>query len=441
MSMKMSARTRVVAVAALGAAAALSLAACSPPGTSSNAPSSTPLATGTVKIGFISPTSGAIAAVGQQMTDGWKYYWEKNGFTAGGVTIQMVGYEDDAGDTAKSTAAAQKLVEQLGAQIIVGPLAANTASAVAAYAASKQIVNIEPVAASNDITAENANAYTIRAGSQGATQNSYPEGVYAAKQKGAKTALTLCTDYSYGWESCAGFAQGFAANGGTVKTQLWQPNGNTDFSSQISQVIGAGVDVIYFGSAGGAYGPNFLDTYLKAGGDIKKLILNSSASDQATLTAAVTAGNGDKIIGLASSGYFAEGAGAPQASLDFVAQYQKDKGVIAGQYIAGGYFAASLVAKVFKEKGLVLGSSFVKTIQGYTFPDSIYGSVKWDDHNNQISPVYIRNVAKHADGKLYNDVVFTYPDVDQWNGRDAAKVIASHPYEKNTQYGKNNEFK
>lgn len=437
MSMKMSARGRIAATAGLGVAAALSLAACAPPGGSAGTgASSTPLATGTVKVGFIAPLSGPLAAVGAQFQQGWDYYWDQNGFTAGGVTIDVVGVEDDAADTQKATAAAQKLVEQDGAEILVGSIASNTATAISKYAADNEIVNIEPISASNDFTAENANDYTIRAGSQAATQTSYPGGEYAAKELGYKKALTLCTDYSYGWESCAGFAQGFTDNGGTVETQLWQPNGNTDFSALISQVVGSDADVIYFGTAGGAYGPNFLDSYLKAGGDVSKLFFNSSAADVATLQAATKAGYGDQIVGLYSSGYYAEGADAPEAAQEFVTSYLKDNGVIPGQYAAGGYFAASLLAKVFSEKGLVTGPDLVKTIQGFTFPDSIYGSVSWDSKNNQTSPVYIRQVEKHDDGQLYNDVVFTYDAVDQWNGRDEAKVIASHPFDKSNQYVK-----
>ena len=50
-----------------------------------------------VTVGFISPTTGFVAALGTDMKRGWDLYWELNGNTAGGVAVETV-YEDDAGD-------------------------------------------------------------------------------------------------------------------------------------------------------------------------------------------------------------------------------------------------------------------------------------------------------------------------------------------------------
>lgn len=440
MSMKMSARGRHLAIAGIGAAVALALTACAPPGGSAPAPAPSSSeaggekATGTVKIGFIAPVSGPIAAVGQQMQDGWQYYWEENGYEVGGVTVDMVGYEDDAGDVQKAVTAATKLVEQLGAEIVVGPLAANTASAVSAYTTEQEVVNIAPVAASNDLTSVNWSPFTIRAGSMAATQNNYPAGEWAATDLGAKTALTICTDYSFGWESCAGFVQGFTQNGGEVIEQIWTPNGDPDYSAYVSTLVNSPADVIYFGSAGGLYGPNFLETYLGAGGDIDKLLLNCCASDQATLVVAEQRGLADQIVGLKSVSYWAEGEGAPPAAQEFVESWAASHdGQIAGAYIAGGYFAASMVAKVFEEYGLLTGEDLVSKIQSFTFEDSIFGPVRWDQFNNPVQDVFIREVGKNSDGKLVNNVIKTYEGVEQFIGMDPEEFNAMQPFTKDNQ--------
>ena len=93
---------------------------------------------GTVKVGFISPTTGFVAALGTDMQRGWELYWEQNGKTAGGVTVETV-FEDDTGDPDVALTKAQRLVEEEGVQFAAGPILANTAYAVADYVAGQGI--------------------------------------------------------------------------------------------------------------------------------------------------------------------------------------------------------------------------------------------------------------------------------------------------------------
>ncbi|HXR44159.1 MAG TPA: penicillin-binding protein activator, partial [Pseudolysinimonas sp.] len=385
-------------------------------------------------VGFISPTTGTFAVAGQQMEDGWKFYWDQAKNKAGGVTVETT-YEDDAGDVNQSLAKAKQLVEQDGVDIVVGPLIANTASAVAAYTYSQGVPNLEPVAASNNLTLSGSNDLTVRTSSMGGTQANYPGGEWAATKDGAKTAVTVCSDYSFGWESCAGFTQGFEAKGGKVVQQIWPPNGTTDFASYVSQALAAKADVIYVATAGGAPGPGFLNAYLGAGGDIHKLLFNCCAADQGTLVAMDKAGNGDKIVGLKSVSYWAEGA-KNTATQDFVKKYTTATGTIPGAYIAGGYMTADLLAQVLKNKGLETGSDLVSSITSFKFADSIFGKVSWEKGNNMVGPVYVREVKRHSDGKLYNDVVADYQSVSQFLGKKPQTVIdqdKSKPYSNSFQ--------
>ncbi len=433
MSMKMSRGRRMAAIAGLGVAAALSLAACAPPGAStpdgestSTSDAGTDNATGTLKVGFLSPTSGNFAIAGQEMLDGWNLYWEENGNDVGGVTVETIA-EDDAGNPETALTKAHKLVEQDDVDIIVGPMIASTASAVNQYTAPLGIPNLHPVAASNDITQQNWNEFTVRTGSMGGTQSTYPGGVWAAEQ-GYKKAVTLCHDYSFGWESCAGFVQGFTENGGEIVQQIWAPNTTTDWSGYASQVAAADADIIFVATAGGAPGPGFLTSYLDLGQPIDKLLLNCCAADQGTLRAM-----GDRIIGLKSVSYWAEGRDN-EVTKAFVDSYIAKTGKVPGAYIAGGYITASLLAQVLEDKGLLTGSDLVDAITSFTFEDSIFGKVSWDDYNNTIAPVYVREVEKLDDGLLYNVPIAEYDDVDQWLGKGApADVTAIVPYDQTHQ--------
>jgi branched-chain amino acid transport system substrate-binding protein len=84
---------------------------------------------------------------------------------------------------------------------------------------------------------------------------------------------------------------------------------------------------------------------------------------------------------------------------------------------------AQLVAKVLSEKGAITGADFVAAIVEDDFPDSIFGSVSWDQGNNMVGTTFVREVVRHADGKLYNDPIADYPDQSQYLGKDPQSVI------------------
>jgi branched-chain amino acid transport system substrate-binding protein len=428
-SKKMSLRSRrSAAIASLGVVAALALAACAPPGAAEpSGGSGEGEGSGTLKVGFISPTTGNFAVAGQEMVDGWNLYWDTQGGEPGGITIETI-VEDDAGNPEVSLTKARKLVEQDEVDVIVGPLIANTALAVAEYTASVGIPNLHPVAASDDLTQRNANDLTVRTGSMGGSQANFAGGEWAATEGGADTVVTLCADYAFGWESCAGFVQGFVANGGEVVEQIWFPNTTTDFSTYVSQIQAAGADMVYVATAGGAPGPNFLNAYLGLGLDMDQLLLNCCAADQGTLRTM-----GDQIVGLKSVSYWAEGRDS-EVVTEFVEAYKEfSDGKVPGAYVAGGYITASLVASVLEENGLVTGEDLVSAITEYTFEDSIFGEVSWDDYNNTVGPVYIREVQELDDGMLYNVPIAEFEDVDQWLGRTPEEALALPTYSQSFQ--------
>ncbi|RZI95708.1 MAG: hypothetical protein EOO67_01995 [Microbacterium sp.] len=418
------------AAAGIAAVTALALTACAPPGAAEPAPTSSGGAGqegGTLKVGYISPTTGNFAVAGQEMVDGWNLYWDVNGTDVNGITIETI-VEDDAGNPEVSLTKAKKLVEQDEVDFIVGPLIANTALAVAEYTASVGIPNLHPVAASDDLTQRNANDLTVRTASMGGSQANYPGGEWAATEGGYKTAVTLCADYAFGWESCAGFVQGFTQNGGEVKEQIWFPNTTTDFSTYVSQIQAAGADLVYVATAGGAPGPNFLNAYLGLGQDPDKLLMNCCALDQGTLRTM-----GDQVVGVKSVSYWAEGRDS-DATAKFIEAYKEfADGKVPGAYVAGGYLTASLVASVLAEKGLVTGEDLVSAITEYTFTDSIFGKVSWDEYNNMVGPVYVREVVAGEDGNFYNTPIATIEDVDQWLGRTPEEALAQPTYSQSFQ--------
>lgn len=423
-STKMSSRGKWSAVTALAAATALVLTACAPPGAPQEEEGGGD--TGTLKVGYISPITGNFAIAGQEMVDGWDLYWELNGTEVNGVTIETI-VEDDAGNPEMSLTKAKKLVELDNVDVVVGPLLANTALAVAAYTSSVGVPNLHPVAAADDLTQRSANDFTVRTGSMSGSQMHYPGGVWAGEE-GHKTAVTLCPDYAFGWESCAGFAQGFEQNGGEVTAQYWFPNGTSDFSTYVSQIQAAGADIAFVGTAGGASGPDFLRSFFGLGlGDSQELLMNCCALDQATLRAL-----GDEVLGFHSASNWAEGRDSDVVREFNDAYGEKFDGKLPSLNVAGGYMTASLVASVIEKNGYVTGAELVAAISDITIEDSILGKVTFDDYHNLVAPVYIREVQK-VDGKLYNVPIETFDAVDQWLGRTPEEALAQPNYSQDFQ--------
>ena len=72
------------------------------------------------------------------------------------------------------------------------------------------------------------------------------------------------------------------------------------------------------------------------------------------------------------------------------------------------------------------------TIGDISFEDSVLGPLKWDEFNNTVGSVYIREV-QEVDGKLYNVPIKEFPAVDQWLGLDPEESMARESYSQSFQ--------
>src|SRR5262250_3598002 len=76
-------------------------------------------AQGPIKIGFISPLSGAIAAAGKDMYSGCELYWQETGWQMSGRKVEVV-LEDNEGLPATALTKARKLVESDKVHLLAG---------------------------------------------------------------------------------------------------------------------------------------------------------------------------------------------------------------------------------------------------------------------------------------------------------------------------------
>jgi branched-chain amino acid transport system substrate-binding protein len=358
----------------------------------------------TVTVGFVSPVTGFAAALGTDMKRGWDLYWQMNGKSVGDVTVRTV-YEDDAGDPEVALTKAKRLVEKEGVDLVAGPVLANTAYAVANYVAGQGIPTLQ-ITGADDLTQRQYDPNILRAGYT-SSQSNFPAGSWAYDQ-GHRTAVTICPDYAFGWESCGGFVSAFTQAGGDVTDQLWNPLGTQDFSTYVSQIKKIDPDVVFIGSAGGPDAILFYNAWLDFDAADIPLIGNCCFADEVFLRDV-----GEKALGVKSLTYWAEGRDSEEVRT-FVEAYEKEHDEIPSLYAAGSYLMAQIVAETLSETEGTVDDNFIETASGLTFDDSVYGPIAFDDHNNVVGNVYLTEVTARDDGAYWNVPVETFEDQSQF---------------------------
>ena len=196
------------------------------------------------------------------------------GGSVGGRPFRIVGYGCSNDRADKAITETRRLMEQLNADMMIGPLSGDESIAVANYAKAhpnKTFVNGS--AGAQDTTLQVQAPNFFRFNGDGAQWNA-GAGDVAYNDLGWRNAAVIADDYSFAWTSAAGFIAEFCAAGGKVTKRVFPPLNTTDYSSYVQQ-LPTDVDG-YFWVVGGAGTIPSLKAYEQAHGpiDAKKFIGN-----------------------------------------------------------------------------------------------------------------------------------------------------------------------
>src|SRR4051812_32756733 len=344
------------------------------------------------------------------------------GGSIGGHPLKLVGIGcgNDRADTAiKET---KRLMEQLDADVMIGPLSGDESIAVANYAKQHPTKTfVDGSAGAQDTTLKVQAPNFFRFNGDGAQWNA-GLGDLAYNKLKWKTAAVVADDYSFAWTSAAGFIAEFCAVGGNVTKRVFPPLNTTDYSSYAQQMP-TNVDGTFVAVGGAGLIP-FLKAYEQAHGPIdgKKFIGNlfwgtpgqfeqlSSRVSGAYVGGAGTAGD---LATKAAKAYNAQvgkvsktippfGAAAPQASSTFTyGFYINTWGLLAGLKAAGGDISG--------------GQKKLQTAIGKVKLNSPYGPVRLDKNRQAVLNVFYQQLLT-KDGKLAVKTVGAIPGVDQTFG-------------------------
>jgi branched-chain amino acid transport system substrate-binding protein len=191
------------------------------------------------------------------------------GITAGGANVNIVGY--GCGDDTPATALKEtrRLMQQLKADVMLGPLSGDEAVAIANYAKGRPSQTyIVGTAASQDPTMQIAPKNLFRYYGDGAQWNA-GIGEILYKRWGWRNAAVIMDDYSFAWTSAAGFIADFCAIGGKITKRVFPPLNTTDYSSYVRQLPSPDQVDGYFWVVGGTGTDPAFKAFEQAHGPLK----------------------------------------------------------------------------------------------------------------------------------------------------------------------------
>jgi len=367
-------------------------------------------AQGTVKIGLICPYSGQFADPAAQMDNGMKLYIKQHGDTVAGKKIELI--RKDTGGIAPDVAKrlAQELivrdkVDMLGCHA----LTPNTlAVADVSAQAKKFMVNMN--AATSVITTKSP--YMART-SFTVPQVNEALGTWAYKN-GARTAYTLVSDFSPGWDGEGSFQRAFKEAGGKIIGSARYPVANQDFTAFLQRAKDMNPDVLYIWVPGGPQPAAIGKAVAERGIDLKK----TKVLGQGELTyedALKSMGNAGLGFITAFHYDFNHQSAMNKA---FVTAYNAEFKRNPDMFSVGGYDGMHAIYEALKKTGgKTDGEALINAVKGMKW-ESPRGPMMIDPETRDVvQTVYIRRVEKV--GNEYRNVEFDKIEnvKDPWKAR------------------------
>jgi branched-chain amino acid transport system substrate-binding protein len=385
---------------------------------------------GAIRVGFLAPLTGAAASSGRELVDGWNLYWQQHGATIGGRAVETI-VEDDASNPDTALQKARRLVQQQGVQMLVGNVLANTGLAVAEYVKGTGTPYFMPVVAADDLTQRKRIPNVLRVAGFSASQMTRPLADWCRKKKDFKRVVTFAQDYTFGHEQAGGFVQVFTESGGQVAGQLWHPINTSDFSPYLGQLTAMNPDVV-LAIETGADAARLLQQWQNFGLKNKiQLVTSQNTTDQSIIRNL----KANEVEGIISCSHFAEGRDDPSTKA-FVDGYDKAYKKLPAIFAAEAFSCAQWVKEAGEKVGAKVEDKarFLEAMRTVTIASSPLGkNLKMDEYGNPRYDIYIRTVAKRPDGKEWNVVLETYPQVSQFWTYKPEEYMKQPPYSRDFQ--------
>ncbi len=197
-----------------------------------------------VKIGSIAPTSGSLATYGESVVNGIKLAVaeiNEAGGVLGGRMLEVT-YMDDKADATESANAFNKLVSD-GNKAIIGSVTSGVTAGLAALADSEGMLLLTPTATADTITDGYPTVF------RACYRDSF-QGEVAAKVAVKLGVTKVAILYASGDTYSSGLYEAFKTAAATlgleiVATESSSTTADTDYTSQLTNIIASGAELIF----------------------------------------------------------------------------------------------------------------------------------------------------------------------------------------------------
>jgi branched-chain amino acid transport system substrate-binding protein len=357
----------------------------------------------TIKVGVVGPFSGPFALQGKNFKAGIDAYMATNGAKIGDNTVEVIYRDLPAADPAKSKALAQELVVKEKVQYLAGFYFTPDAMAVTPILEQANTPLVIMNAATSAIVTKSPlvvrTSFTL-------WQTSMPI-AKVAFDKGIKKVISVVSDYGPGVDAENAFKAGFEKQGGEIVEAIRMPLATNDFSPIMQRIKDSGAEGVFAFLPSGPPTLGFVKSYsengLKAAGI--QLFATGDLTQESDLPAL-----GDAALGILTTYHYAVSHDSPENKA-FVAAAGKALGNPAELTFpaVGAYDGMHVIYKMIEATGGKQDAEkAVEAVKGLSWM-SPRGPVSIDPESRHITEnIYLREVAKDADGKYINKEIQTF---------------------------------
>lgn len=357
----------------------------------------------TIKVGVVGPFSGPFAIQGKNFKAGIDAYMALNGSKVGDNDIEIVYRDLPAADPAQSKALAQELVVKEGVQYLAGFYFTPDAMAVTPLLEQANVPLVVMNAATSAIVTKSP--LVVRT-SFTTWQTSAPM-AKVAKERGVKKVITVVSDYGPGVDSENAFKTTFTAEGGEVVDSVRMPLSTNDFSPIMQRVKDSGADAVFAFLPSGPTTLGFVKAYNENG--LAKAGIQFLAPGDLTQESDLPA-LGQAAEGLLTTFHYAVSHDSAE-NKKFVEAAHKAIGNPAELSFpsVGAYDGMHVIYKMIEATGGKQDAQkAVDAVKGLAW-ESPRGPVSIDPESRHMTQnIYLREVAKAADGTYYNKEIATF---------------------------------
>ena len=389
---KMITRRQFMAAAGV-AVAASALTACggssaSTAGSTAGSAAGSAASGSTIKVGVLGPMTGDVSVYGLAVINGASLYLKQVNADGGvnGKQLEVITM-DEQGDETQAVTCFTKMVDQ-GITALVGDVTTAPTLAVAAESADYKMPMVTASATAEAVTYD-AETDTVNGNVFRACFTDPFQGVkmadYAYEKLGyTKAAVIFLKGKDYNEGLAENFAKEFEAKGGTIVDQESYSEGDVDFKTQLTSILGKGPEVVFC--------PNYYQ-------DVGQIL---AQAESVGLTVPFLGGDGwDGLEGYATAdqlkdAYFCANY-AKGSSTEFESAYKEKYGEdYPNGFAPLGYDAAMTVVyglQAAEDAGLEAGTdeykqAVIDAIASGTI-DGITGTFTFDEHHNPVKQTAI----------------------------------------------------